>query len=140
MSKNPSPAQLERRLRACHQEYEAIKARIPDIGFICTGSLAKRWMICGKPTCRCRTSPDERHGPYYQLTWKEGGVTISRHLPREHAKLYEEWIANRRRLDGLVSQMHRVSVRAARHLLRATTARASDPHEPPLRSRSRKKR
>ena len=140
MSKNPSSSQLERQLRDCTREYDAIKTRIHDIGFICTGSLVKRWMICGKPNCHCRTSPEERHGPYYQLTWKEEGVTISRRLPPKHAKLYEEWIANRQRLDALVSQLHRVSVKAARHLLSAATDSASEPEEPPQRSRSTNQR
>jgi hypothetical protein len=69
MTRKPSPAELERRLHECTQEYEAIKARIHDIGFICTGSVIERWMVCGKSNCRCMSDPDERHGPYYQLSW-----------------------------------------------------------------------
>jgi hypothetical protein len=139
MPRKPSPAESQRRLRACTEEYEAIKARIHDIGFICTGSLYVRWMVCGKPNCRCCTDPDQRHGPYHQLTWKEAGRTISRSLSAEHAKLYQDWIANRQRLESLLSQMHRVSAKAARQLLRAASDSSSTPDEPPQRSRSQKK-
>lgn len=139
MGSTPSPAELPRQLQACTDEYQAIKARIHEIGFICTGSLYTRWMVCGKANCRCHRDPDQRHGPYYQLTWKEGGRTISRNLSAEHAKLYAEWIANRRRLESLLSQMHRISLKAARHLLRAA-APSSAPEPLPQRSRSTKKR
>jgi len=125
MGRALSPRELERRLRACEDEYALIKARIQEIGFICMGSLVKRWTVCGKPNCRCSRDPDERHGPYYQLTWKEAGVTVTRRLPPEHAHLYETWIANRHRLDDLLSQMQRVSARAGRHLLRAATENPS---------------
>jgi hypothetical protein len=140
MSRKPSPAELERRLRACTAEYEAIKARIAGIGFICTGSLVKRWMVCGKSNCRCKSNPAQRHGPYYQLSWKDEGVTVSRRLPAEHAYLYEEWIANRQQLDSLISQMHRVSAQAGRHLLRAITDTPTTPDDPPPRARTKKPR
>jgi hypothetical protein len=119
-------------------ECSQVKARIQKIGFICTGSLVERWTTCGKPNCRCSTDPERRHGPYYQLTWKEKGVTVTRRLSPEHAKLYQKWVANRQRLESLLAQMHRVSVEAARHFLRAATHASSTPEEPPLRRRSRK--
>ena len=137
MARTPSPQTLEQRLRQLTREYDTVKARIQKIGFICTGSLVERWTTCGKPTCRCSTDPEHRHGPYYQLTWKESGLTRTRRLSRQHAKLYQKWIANRQRLESLLSEMHRVSVSAASHLLRAATP-ASIPEEPPQRSRSTK--
>jgi transcriptional regulator with GAF, ATPase, and Fis domain len=140
MSRTPSARDLERRLRACTAEYEALKARIAEIGFICTGSLVKRWMVCGKSNCRCRKDPKQRHGPYYQLTWKEDGTTVSRRLPAEHALLYEQWIANRQQLDSLLSQMHRVSAKAARQLLRSRSDPSMPTEDPPLRARARNRR
>ena len=128
--KKLSPDELQRRLQECQTEYEAIKARIAEIGFICTGSLVKRWMACGKPNCRCSTDPSQRHGPYYQLSWKEAAVTVSRRLPIEHAHLYEEWITNRRRLESLMAQMQRVSAKASRHLLRAAGETKSSLQQP----------
>lgn len=127
MARRNSSRQLERRLRAAQRDYERVKQQILDVGFICEGSLVERWMPCGKPGCRC-ADPDQRHGPYWQLSWKEGGKTVSRRLSAEHAALYQEWIANRRRLEALVNDLHDVS-RSVRHdLLDA----AADP--PPQRS------
>lgn len=140
MRKKPSPKELDQQLRTCRQKYARIKARIRDVGFICDGSLVERWITCGKPNCRCSADPTQRHGPYYQLSWKEQGKTVSRRLPPEHARLYQEWITNRRRLESLIDQMSGVSRTAARHLLDAATDSAPDTSPPPQRRRARKSR
>lgn len=124
-----SPNELQKRLRAAQEEYARLKGRIRDVGFICEGSLVERWMRCRKPNCRCAADPPQLHGPYYQLTWKERGKSVCRNLPPEHARLYQEWISNRRELDALLKQMKAVSQKAGRYLLDAATP-------PPQRPRS----
>lgn len=104
-------------LRQCRSEYARLKARLREVGFICEGSLVERWMQCGKPNCACASDPDSLHGPYFQLSWKEKGKTVSRRLPAEHAALYRQWIANRQRLQSIIQDMHHVSRKARRHLL-----------------------
>src|SRR5256885_13846297 len=85
------------RLRHYRREYARLKTRLHEIGFICEGTLVERWMQCGKPNCDCATDRASQHGPYYQLSWKEKGKTVSRRLLAEHATLYRQWIANRQR-------------------------------------------
>lgn len=104
-------------LRQCRTEYARLKARLREVGFICEGSLVERWMQCGKPNCACATDPASQHGPYFQLSWKEKGKTVSRRLPAEHATLYRQWIANRQGLQSIIEDMHQVSRKARRHLL-----------------------
>jgi hypothetical protein len=135
MTRKLSPNELRKRLGTAQEEYGRIKARIRDVGFICEGSLVERWMTCRKPNCRCSGDPAQLHGPYYQLTWKERGKSVCRNLPPEHARLYQEWIANRRELDSLLKQMKAVSKKAGRYLLddASTPARptTSPSHQPP---------
>jgi hypothetical protein len=129
MGPRTSPRQLEQRLHAAQRDYERIKQQLLEVGFICEGSLVERFMPCGKPNCRC-VDPEQRHGPYWQLSWKQDGKTVSRRLSPEHAALYREWIANRRQLDALVKQLHEVSRSVRQHLLDATrddTAAAPGP-------------
>src|SRR5207244_10193501 len=99
------------RLRHYRREYARLKTRLREIGFICEGTLVERWMQCGKPNCACATDRASQHGPYYQLSWKEKGKTVSRRLPAEHATLYRQWIANRQRLQSIIQQMHGVHKR-----------------------------
>ena len=110
---------LQKQLQACRQDYRRIKARIRQVGFICEGSLVERWTQCGKPNCRCRSDPQQRHGPYFQLSWKEEGKTVVRRLTPEHAQLYRQWIANRRLLESIIDAMQIVSRRAGRCMLAA---------------------
>ena len=138
MGRKPSSRELERRLRRLTAEYDALKARLQDIGFICTGSLVTRWTSCGKPNCACQRDPEQRHGPYHQLTWKEGGVTVTRRLSPAHAQLYQEWMENRRRLESLLDQMQQVSAKASEQLLRAADMSASGDARP-HRRRSQKR-
>ena len=99
-------------LRTYQAEYSRIKASIQDMGFVCTGSLSERWLTCGNANCRCHRDPSLRHGPYFQLSWKQDGKTVSRFIPPQIAELYRQWIDNRRSLDCAIAQMHAVSEKA----------------------------
>jgi len=114
--RHPSKTELERQLERCRRDYEAVRARLAEVGFICEGSLAELYTSCGNPNCRCRT-PDQRHGPYWQLTWKEAGKTVSRRLSAEEAQLYRQWIANRRQLGAVIEEMQRLSRQAGQYML-----------------------
>ena len=58
-----------------------------SVGFTCEGSLIERYTCCKNPNCRC-ADPEQRHGPYWQLSWKENGKTISRLLSAEDTEIY----------------------------------------------------
>ena len=83
------------------------------------GSVSERTIRCGKPNCACAKDHSSWHGPYFQLSWKEKGKTVSRRLLPEHAALYRQWVANRQRLQSIVHKMQQVSHKARRHLLKA---------------------
>lgn len=111
-----SDPQLQAALERCRADYEGAKAALGEIGFICEGSLAEIRTCCRNPRCRC-SDPARRHGPYWQLTWKEAGKTVSRRLSAEEAQLYREWIENRRALESVIRQMQAISRRAGESLL-----------------------
>jgi uncharacterized protein DUF6788 len=126
----PRLSQAQRRLEALRADYEAAKARLADVGFTCEGSLVERYTSCHNPRCRC-TDPAQRHGPYWQLSWKEGGRTISRIISTEEAERYREWIANRRHLEEIVTHMPDISREATEQI----TADAGSPFHGPTRPR-----
>ena len=74
-------------------------------------------MPCGKPGCRCQADPPQLQGPYWQWTRAVRGKTVTRRLSEDQARLYREWIANRRRLLAIVAEMEEVSRQAAELLL-----------------------
>ncbi len=127
-------ARLSRRLEALRAEYEAAKASLGEVGFTCEGSLVERYTSCHNPNCRC-ADPAERHGPYWQLSWKEGGRTVSRIISAEEAELYREWVANRHRLEEVLTEMRRISRQAAEQIAADTGHPFQGPARP-RRSRS----
>jgi hypothetical protein len=129
-SQPPSGDQPER-LRA---DYETAKAAVSEVGFTCEGSLIERYTCCKNPHCRC-ADPEQRHGPYWQLSWKENGKTISRLLSAEDAAIYQEWITNRRRLEAALEQMRDLSRQAGEQIL----ASRGRPFHGPTRPRQRRR-
>jgi len=127
--RRPTPTQLERRLKRLRADYEAAKARITEIGFTCEGSLVERYTTCNNPNCRCQ-DPNQRHGPYWQLSWKHGGKTVSKLLPAEDAVLYREWIGNRRRLEAALEQIRDLSRQAGEQILAANDRPFHGPERP----------
>lgn len=96
---------MKKELQKWEKKLEKAKARINKIGFICQGSITERWLTCGTPSCSCHTNPDKRHGPYYQLSWKENKKTVSRFIAQEHVPLFRKWIENRKNLMAAVDEM-----------------------------------
>ncbi len=44
------------------------------------GSVVKQYMFCGKAICVCHQDPRKKHGPYYYLSYKEGGKSRYKYL------------------------------------------------------------
>jgi hypothetical protein len=103
------------------RRYRALAARLGGLGFISPGSLVRRYTYCGKPGCRCQADPPRPHGPYYQLTRKIAGKTITRRLTSAQAARYAEWTANQRELRRTVAEMEAISAQAAELILSKDT-------------------
>lgn len=106
------------RLESYEVKYRALASQLAEIGLVSPGSLVVRETSCGKMGCRCQAHPPQRHGPYYQWSRAVNGKTLSRHLNLAQAELYRTWIANRKRLEAIVTEMEELSARAGEILLR----------------------
>jgi hypothetical protein len=51
-------------LMRARERIARIRATLNAMDHLCSGTLQRRMMICGKPNCRCTHDPDARHGPY----------------------------------------------------------------------------
>jgi hypothetical protein len=108
----------EQRLQAHERSLRRLAEQLLHPGFISSGSVVRHYAPCGKPNCRCHADPPQLHGPYWQWSYRPpGGKTVSRKLSERQALLYQEWIANRRRLLAIVAEMEVVSRQAVEILL-----------------------
>jgi hypothetical protein len=109
------------RLEALQRRQRELVRQLLDLGFVQQGTVVLRHTYCSTPGCRCHADPPQPHGPYWQWTRYDSGKTITRRLSQSQAALYQDWIANRRRLAGIVAEIERVGEQAAELLLQQQT-------------------
>ena len=107
----------QQRLARYDDRYRQLAGQLADIGPISAGTLTRRYTRCTSPGCKCRAEPPKPHGPYWQLTRKIDGKTVTRRLSDAEAALYQEWIANDRRLRALLTQMRKIAAEATQLIM-----------------------
>ena len=107
---------------------QALESALAEIGYLRRGTVLRVSMPCGKPVCRCKDTPPRLHGPYYQLTRKVRGKTVTQRLTSQEAEALSEWIANARRVDKILTQWQRTSLRLTDRLLRQLRKSAGSPN------------
>ena len=123
------PTNAAERLADYEQRYRDLAAELATIGLIHSGSVTRRYTRCATPGCKCHADPPQPHGPYFQWTAKVNGKTVTRRLSETEAELYQEWIANDRRLRRLIGQMRQIAAKAAElKLKQAADPSPSTPH------------
>jgi len=76
------------------------------------GTLASRYMRCGKTSCRCKGDPPLLHGPYLHWTRTVAGKTVTRTLTPEQAERYQPWFDNAHRLRNALTELETRSLKA----------------------------
>jgi len=115
------------RLAELERRYRELAQKLSEIGWIASGSLARRAERCGKAYCACSSDPTRRHGPYWHFTAKVDGKTVNKRLSERDAHLYEEWIANDRTVRSLLAEMREIAAKAEALML---AEEPSDPSRP----------
>lgn len=122
--------------REIEQRIGAIKREISSLGPLRTGSLSRQYNVCGTPTCRCKADPTQRHGPYYQLSYKHQKKSSSEFVREPDVAQVEQQLRTYARLRALVDEWVGLNIERAR-LVRA--ARNGSNFSPKL-ARTREKR
>ena len=58
----------------------SIQSQIAQLADMRSGSITATGGCCGNPNCHCHRSGDPGHGPYYRLTRKVEGKTVTETL------------------------------------------------------------
>lgn len=93
---------MSHRLRTLESKIEKIKREIAELGPLRPGTLSQQYNVCGKPDCRCKANPPQKHGPYYQLSFTWKGRSSTHFVRREHLQIVEEQLRNYKKLRELV--------------------------------------
>jgi hypothetical protein len=87
-----------------------VQLQIAQLGDMRSGSITGTGGRCGNPNCHCHRADDPGHGPYYRLTRKVNGKTITETFssPANLAKAQRE-VAECRRFRELGDQLLEVN-------------------------------
>ena len=94
-----SPEQVARQAR---QRIDRLHQTLAAIDYLCSGTLLKILMQCGKPACRCHEDPAARHGPYFRWGHMKAGKLVHRYVSPEQAIILRQAIANYRKVKKLM--------------------------------------
>ena len=94
-----SPEKVARQAR---ERISRIRDTLAEIDYLCSGTLLKTLMKCGKTGCRCQQDPAARHGPYFRWGHMKAGKLLQRYLSPEQAVVLRQAIANYRRVKKLM--------------------------------------
>src|SRR5271157_4161131 len=104
---------LRTKVQAVNRLRTAVLEEALAIGPTLTGSLFKRYRVCGKPGCRCTRG--QKHGPYWCLSVFRAGtphvfpVPPTRTIPaRTAARAARRWRAHVRHLRALDATLQRL--------------------------------
>jgi hypothetical protein len=64
-------------LPALEAQRSGIQEKISGLGDMRSGSITTTGGRCGNPGCHCRNEGDPGHGPFYRLTRKVRGKTVT---------------------------------------------------------------
>lgn len=103
--------------RHVEEEYRDLKRRIAALGWARPGSVTRRYMPCGNPSCRCMADRPQPHGPYYQWSHKFNGKTRSLRLSENQARLCRVWADNHKQIKRLLRKMETLAIQETDRLL-----------------------
>jgi hypothetical protein len=66
-------------------------------------------MKCGQSGCACHTNPAQRHGPYWEWTFKANTKTVNVRLSAEAGPLYKAASRQYRKLKSLLNRLEKLS-------------------------------
>ena len=95
---------MNSKIRALERRIQRVKQKLVDLGELHPGSLSKQYNVCGNPTCRCKATPPQKHGPYYQLSWTRQRKSTTRLVHRGQLTTVRKSLRNYKTMRELVDQ------------------------------------
>src|SRR5450631_2514371 len=86
------------------RQIERVKGQLAALGDLRPGSLSTQYNVCGSPGCRCKATPPEKHGPYYQVSFTRKGKGSSKFIRKEDLPAIRKQLKNYETMKILVDQ------------------------------------
>ena len=86
------------------RQIEKVKGQLAALGDLRPGSLSTQYNVCGTPGCRCKATPPEKHGPYYQVSFTRKGKSSSKFVRKEDLAAVRRELKNYEVMKTLVDR------------------------------------
>ena len=86
------------------RQIERVKGQLAALGDLRPGSLSTQYNVCGTPGCRCKATPPEKHGPYYQVSFTRKGKSSSKFVRRADLNTVRRELKNYEVMKTLVDR------------------------------------
>jgi len=80
------------------------EGQLAALGDLRPGSLSTQYNVCGTPGCRCKATPPEKHGPYYQVSFTRKGKSSSKFVRKEDLAAVRRELKNYEVMKTLVDR------------------------------------
>lgn len=97
-------AMESRREKTLERQIEKVKRDLAKLGDLRPGSLSTQYNVCGSPGCRCKASPPEKHGPYYQVSYTRKGKSSSKFVKKKALPTIRKQLKNYERMKLLIDR------------------------------------
>ena len=95
---------MNRRIEVLERQVERIKQELLELGDLRPGSLSEQFNVCGTPGCKCKKSPPQKHGPYYQVSYTRKGKSGTKFVKRQQVAAVKRQLRNYARMRELVDR------------------------------------
>lgn len=95
---------MDRRSVTLQRKVERIKRELLRLGDLRPGSLSEQLNVCGTPGCRCKKSPPQKHGPYFQISYTRKGRSGTRFVRNHQVATIKRQLRNFARMRALVNR------------------------------------
>jgi len=93
-----------RREATLERQIEAVKRDLVALEDLRPGSLSTQFNVCGTPGCRCKATPPEKHGPYYQVSYTRKGKSSSKFVKKKDLPAVRKQLKNYARMKLLTER------------------------------------
>jgi hypothetical protein len=84
------------------RQIEKVKRDLVALGDLRPGSLSTQYNVCGTPGCRCKATPPQKHGPYYQVSFTRKGKSSTKFVKPKDLSAVREQLKNYERMKLLM--------------------------------------
>ncbi|MGH2375403.1 MAG: DUF6788 family protein [bacterium] len=86
------------------RQVERIKQELLKLGDLRPGSLSEQFNVCGTPGCKCKRSPPQKHGPYYQVSYTRKGKSGTKFVSRGQVAMVKRQLRNYARMRQMADR------------------------------------